>query len=64
LEGKSSGNRSSAETGVNGEVAPIPAIRGTIIEPLKSTQLRHWPRGVGASTMMPSAPQIDDITKK
>jgi hypothetical protein len=26
-----------------------PAVRGATIEPLKSTQLRHWPRGFGAS---------------
>jgi hypothetical protein len=26
-----------------------PAIRGAAIEPRESTQLRHWPRGFGAS---------------
>ena len=29
--------------------APLPAIRGTEIERQGSTQLRHWPRGFGAS---------------
>jgi hypothetical protein len=33
----------------NVEYAPIPAVRGATIEPLESTQLRHWPRGFGAS---------------
>ena len=39
LEGKSSGNRSSAETGVNGEVAPTTAIRPASIELVKPLRL-------------------------
>src|ERR1700732_1689284 len=37
--------------------APIPAVRGGTIEPPESTQLRHWPRGFGASaTLSDSGP--------
>jgi hypothetical protein len=38
-----------AGTRSNGSLAPIPAVRGATIEPLESTQLRHWRRGFVAS---------------
>jgi len=38
-----------ADRPINGKDAPIPAVRGTEIERQGSTQLRHWPRGFGAS---------------
>jgi hypothetical protein len=42
---KSNGEGTFAGTRGNGEVAPIPAVRGTTLEPRKSTLKSHcWPR--------------------
>jgi hypothetical protein len=43
------GEGTFAGTRGNDKVAPIPAVRGVATEPLGPTQLRHWPRGFGAS---------------